>query len=261
MIDTSHYRTHGYQLFPAAVPREEVARIRRWLEDELDRIQDDLRALVAPHGDDLGTACAEFVQHGRHKSLDTDRQNALAGQFPLAVRLAEPLKSLLHSPRLTAILRALFPGEAVRAHLPPMARFVLPGNGQAMVPPHQDCSYNRHLSEFLTAWMPLVDIDEQCGGVRIHSDTAQVSEIITDDRRDVWLAAIPDLGFPKVDVPMQPGDLLVFHMQTIHESLPNTSDRVRLSLDYRFFGSRATSSKHYYDLDTRQVVPPQRNAA
>ena len=262
MIDVSHYQQHGFQLFKNVVPADEVGRLRRWLENEFDRIQDDLRATVQAGGQEpLGPACAEYLRAGKQRCLDADRQNALAGQFPLAVRLAAPLKSLLHSPPLTAILHALFPGQAVRAHMPPMARFVLPGNGLAMVPSHQDCSYNRHLSDFLTAWIPLVEIDQACGGVRIHSDTANLGEWITDNQRNVWLAAIPDLGYPKVDFHMQPGDLLVFHMRTIHESLPNTSDRVRLSLDYRFFGSAASSTKHYYDLDTRRVVPPSAQAA
>lgn len=262
VIDVQHYRQHGYQLFRNVVPATEAARVRQWLEDELERIEDDLRATVGiASGEPLGPACAEFLRTGRQRQLDTDRQHALAGQFPLAVRLSQQLKSLLHSSRWTAILQALFPGESVRAHMPPMARFVLPGNGLAMVPSHQDCSYNRHMSDFLTAWMPLVEIDDACGGVRIHEDTAGLSEWITDQDRNVWLSAIPDLGYPKVDIHMQPGDLLVFHMRTIHESLPNTSKRVRLSLDYRFFGSSATSTKHYYDLDSRQVVPPQVRAA
>lgn len=262
MIDVAPYRHHGFQLFRGVVPSGEIAQVRHWLENEFDRVQDDLRAAVEVASDRrLGPACAEFLSAGKHCGLDADQKNALAGQFPLAVRLAQPLKSLLHSPRLAAILQALFPGESVRAHMPPMARFVLPGNGQAMVPPHQDCSYNRHMSDFLTAWMPLVEIDDACGGVRVHSDTADLGEWITDNQRDVWLAAIPDLGYPKVDVQMRPGDLLVFHMRTIHESLPNTSDRVRLSLDYRLFGSSATSTKHYYDLDTRQVVAPLAHAA
>ncbi|HJZ54946.1 MAG TPA: phytanoyl-CoA dioxygenase family protein, partial [Gemmataceae bacterium] len=60
---------------------------------------------------------------------------------------------------------------------------------------------------------------------------------------------------------MQPGDVLVFEKTVVHASKPNTSDHMRLSLDYRFFGSAASTTKHYLDLDTREVVSPVGRAA
>ena len=47
-------------------------------------------------------------------------------------------------------------------HYPPMIRFKLADAPSSIVPVHQDIAYNRHLSDFITVWVPLVDIDDEC---------------------------------------------------------------------------------------------------
>ena len=59
-------------------------------------------------------------------------------------------------------------------HMPPTARFILPGNSAAAVPPHQDVSYNHHLTDFITAWVPFHPIDEESGGVAVFSGSQAV---------------------------------------------------------------------------------------
>jgi ectoine hydroxylase-related dioxygenase (phytanoyl-CoA dioxygenase family) len=113
------------------------------------------------------------------------------------------------------------------------------------------------MTDFITGWVPLVEIDKLCGGVRIHENSTNLPEQLTDYARDIWLRGIPDLGLKKVDMYMKPGDLLIFKKMVIHESLPNLSDHARFSIDYRFFGSRETSTKHYLDMETWQVIEPK----
>jgi len=38
--------------------------------------------------------------------------------------------------------------------------------------------------------------------------------------------------------------------------MPNSSDRMRLSCDFRFFGEQSHSTKHYLDIATNTVVAP-----
>jgi hypothetical protein len=44
--------------------------------------------------------------------------------------------------------------------------------------------------------------------------------------------------------------------RTMHESMPNSSDRMRLSCDFRFFGEQSHSTKHYLDIAANTVVAP-----
>jgi hypothetical protein len=38
--------------------------------------------------------------------------------------------------------------------------------------------------------------------------------------------------------------------------MPNVSDHIRFSVDYRFFGRNQTSSKHVLDMQSWKVVAP-----
>jgi Phytanoyl-CoA dioxygenase (PhyH) len=258
VIDINPFMNNGYQIIPQAFDAKEINSVGTWLESEMQAAVKELLPLVAPaEGEELWQAIHRFYDRGQHHALSTDLQYALAGQYSLRVRLSEPLKYLLRAPRLREVLHQVFPGQQLRAHMPPMCRFVLPRNRLAGVPPHQDISYNKHITDFITGWVPLVRIDELCGGVRIHEGSANLPELLTDFARDIWLQPLPDLRLRKVDLHMQPGDLLIFQKMVIHESLPNLSDQPRFSIDYRFFGSWETSAKHYLDMESWQVVEPK----
>jgi len=65
-------------------------------------------------------------------------------------------------------------------------RFALPKDAKHLTPPHQDHFFIRQTDRFRTAWIPLMNIQKEVGGLMIH------------------------------------------------RALPNTSDRIRLSLDARY---------------------------
>jgi hypothetical protein len=265
-MDDTQFRKHGYQVFRGVLEPTVVADTSRWLAQEANNLLERIRRVIDPsETTPIPAAIAAFCETGRHHALDTDLRNALSGHFPLAVRTAAPLQNLIRSDRLLRLLSQIFPGQSLRAHMPPMARFVLPENGVAAVPPHQDISYNRHLSDFVTVWVPLVPIDDRCGGVAVYHGTRELPEILTDadvQARDIWLKGIGNLDqYPPVHYHMQPGDVLVFEKTVVHASMPNTTDRMRLSLDYRFFGSASSTTKHYLDMDTWSVIPPGSQAA
>jgi ectoine hydroxylase-related dioxygenase (phytanoyl-CoA dioxygenase family) len=188
-----------------------------------------------------------------------DRQ-VLRGHFPLSVRLGEALwrvpLHLADQPFLYDFLatRRLF------MHMPPTARFVLAGNVEAAVPPHQDITYNKHLGSFCVVWVPLVEIDRSCGGMAVFPRTQGLGELFAGEPvapADGWIPAIDTSKMERVELqPLTPGDVVVMGNETVHESMPNRSGRTRLSIDFRFFGENSRSSKHYLDLAQRRVVAP-----
>lgn len=212
----------GYGIYPQLIDPAVVAEVRGFLESRVH-------------------ACAE----------------ASSGHFDLDTRLDPRLWAIPRLPRLQALLREVLDSHTLFLHMPPAARFVLPGNLEAGVPPHQDLSYNRHLSDFITVWVPLVDIDDACGGVAVYPGSAAPCEIaVPRDPQGHWLRGVSTHGYESLHCKLRMGDVLLLSKWIIHASMPNHSPRTRLSIDYRFFGEQDRSTKHHLDLQTGVVIAP-----
>lgn len=136
-----------------------------------------------------------------------------------------------------------------RLHMPPMARFVRPGNLGAAVPPHRDTAYNKHMQCFLIVWLPMVEIDAKCGGMAVYPGSHLIKDIPTQlpKKGSGWLPGLHVDGLRREELwPLVPGDVVIMHENLVHESMPNLSDHTRLSLDYRFFSG--PSSKPFIEL-------------
>ncbi len=180
------------------------------------------------------------------------------GQFTLGCRLAAELLAIPRALAKDAILHEILGADRLFLHMPPMARAVVPEAPHAAVPLHQDASYNPHLRDFLTLWVPLVPIDDVCGGVAVYPGSHRAEVITGPAPANDWLPAIqPPEGAERVVLaPLRIGDVVILHSRVMHESMRNRSDHVRLSCDYRFFGSEGGSSKHYLDLANDVIHEP-----
>lgn len=154
------------------------------------------------------------------------------GQFASSVRLDDRLLEIPRFVNAQPLLFEMFPDtKKLFMHMPPMARFVMPGHDAALWPMHQDTQYNDHLTgEFITMWIPLAPIVDEHSGAIASSD--------------------------KVLAPLAMGDVVLLHSSTWHRSMPNRGEYARLSVDYRFWGEQTTSTKHYLDLAANKVVEP-----
>jgi ectoine hydroxylase-related dioxygenase (phytanoyl-CoA dioxygenase family) len=196
----------------------------------------------------------ELTEHHKHMFL---------GHFPLEVRLAEPLRAIPRFLNSHPLLFDLLSTRRLYAHMPPTARYVLPHCSLARVPLHQDISYNPHMGDFCVVWVPLVPIDLACGGMAAYARTHNAPEMVLERQHtaaDGWLPPI-DINSAHdaqrvVLAPLDPGDLVVMGKRTMHESMANSSDRLRLSCDFRFFGEQSHSTKHYLDIAANKVVSP-----
>jgi hypothetical protein len=257
----SQFREKGYQLFNDVIPPELVALLHGVLVSQVDKIFALLgRVGVEP---DVATAARDIVallsDPSSADKLDHDTRVLMTGHFPTKLRLSETFWEIPRTPALRDILKAALGSDRLRMHMPPMARFILPNNSEAGVPAHQDASYNDHMSGFVTAWIPLVDIDEQCGGVTIYEGRKDsVIPVTKRAQNGVWTEAVSVQGLTPVNcVPMAPGDVLIFNPYVVHGSMPNLSKKTRFSIDCRFFGSDAKTSKHYLDMTDWSVVAPK----
>ena len=120
---------------------------------------------------DVTTAARDIIallKDPAANGLDYDTRVLMTGHFPRELRFSKIFWEIPRTHALQDILKAALGTDRLRMHMPPMARFILPSNSEAGVPPHQDASYNDHMGGFVTVWIPLVEIDEECGGVTIY---------------------------------------------------------------------------------------------
>jgi ectoine hydroxylase-related dioxygenase (phytanoyl-CoA dioxygenase family) len=255
--DLSQFYELGYQIVPGLIDRATVDAARGFLERELAALDPIFEKYGFRHDDRSAAAViADVLSHTR-ASLDDPDWHLLSGHFPLRTRLSRELWPVFAAPRFQAILRELLASPNIFMHMPPMARYVLPNNRSAAVPAHQDISYNSHLADFVVAWVPLVPIDDQCGGMAVYERSHRAPLALDAGAAEGWFPDLATDSFVKhVCAPMKPGDAILFGPTLIHGSVPNISDRTRFSLDMRFFPESGYSSRHVLDLQTWAVLEP-----
>jgi hypothetical protein len=243
------------QVLPAAVCRA----MRDFLAAAVDGMADLFaRYGIAVDAPNCGKEVARLL--AAPAAVPPAERHVLLGHFPLPVRLDEALWQIPLALAEQPFLYQLLGTKKLFVHMPPTARFVLPGNAKAAVPAHQDVSYNKHLGPFCVVWVPLVEIDRACGGMAVYPRTQGRGELFAGMKvapTDGWKPGIDVAGLTRVELyPLAPGDVVAMGNETVHESMPNRSQRTRLSIDFRFFGEASRSSKHYLDLSQRRVIAP-----
>ena len=123
-------------------------------------------------------------------------------------------------------------------------RFALPNDEKHLTPSHQDHFFIRQTERFRTVWIPLTPIERKVGGLAVaarshhrglleHVEHETAYSYIFRGRKQRGVP-LESIGQTWLTADYRPGDMLVFHSLMIHRALPNTSDRIRLSLDTRY---------------------------
>lgn len=172
----------------------------------------------------------------------------------------EPLHRLIYEGPIMALYERLLGGE-VRHYDYTWMRVSGPGRH---TPPHGDVVFmGRGTHRLLTAWVPLSDIPIRLGGLMVLEGSHRTSRVRDDySRRDVdtycenvpgqreavadggwvWNGTIDtdaralreQVGGRWLTTEYRMGDLLTFTCYTLHASLDNRGDRIRLSSDSRY---------------------------
>lgn len=166
--------------------------------------------------------------------------------FTESVRTGARYEAVIDSPRLLGVISHLLQAAAVPFTMrwPRLAR---PGEGCGF---HCDGPYmNRGTDRQLSAWIPLGQIEPSNGGLIVLEDSHQNEELrngylTMDADRDglVWLDSDPvavqaRYGKRWLTTTYEPGDVLLFSMNTLHGAIDNASPTrsCRLSTDVRFY--------------------------
>lgn len=263
-IDVSNFEAYGYQVFEDVVPPDVISEVRNFLSQQINETLEPAKREIGCSLDSDVVRVIGDIAAGRRggvESLSKATRDALSGHFSLETRLSPILWKVPYSEKSQVILKALLASDELYMHMPPTARYVLPGNVHAGVPPHQDVSYNKHMSNFVTIWVPFVDIDDACGGVTIYQGSGQAPEYSVEQASsNFWQGGVPTQGYRPIHCTMKAGSVLALNKQVIHGSTANRSSDIRISTDFRFFGASDRSTKHYLDMKRRHIVKPEQEA-
>ena len=164
--------------------------------------------------------------------------------YERAVQL-DSFNRLAESAEVRAVMEAIYDGP-VQVWEQRLLRIIPPdpdGAAPLGVGAHQDGSpqLGYLTQDFCTAWVPLTDIDERLGGLAVvpcshrggvRAQTGSASSSLRTAKTQTFEA--PSAGEQWVTSTYRPGDLVVFASMTLHKGQPNTSDRLRLSCDFRY---------------------------
>ena len=219
---------HGYLLLRGALDSGLVRRVR----DDLIAILHDCHILESPE--------APPIWSGGPPPTEEEYM----GYYKRAVQL-DSFNRLAESPEVRAVMEAIYDGP-VQVWEQRLLRIIPPdpeGAAPLGVGAHQDGSpqLGYGTQDFCTAWIPLTEIDKRLGGLAVvpgshrggvRAQTGAASSSLKTAKDQVF--ELPSADEEWVTTTYNPGDLVVFASMTLHKGNPNTSDRLRLSCDFRY---------------------------
>jgi hypothetical protein len=234
--------------------------------EELNPARDAVNSLVEELAQKLYKAgkinslYSEFGYEKRLTKLEEDFPGANIILHKIS-RLPQAFRDVWSNERLLNVTEQLLGTSDIAGHPVWNLRCKTPSSEAATVPWHQDAAYmdKRAYSVFqLTAWIPLMDADVETGCMQIVRYGHKTGRVATHTccAGDTWYIMLGDDEMRKtlecdldkdiVTCPVKYGGLLLLNNVIPHQSLQNTSDRIRWSLDLRW--QTANRDVGFYDL-------------
>lgn len=242
-----HFDEHGYAILRGLLGEPDLAAFIAEYERLLDGIA---RAWLAEGSveDDLGDLAfgERFTrltyEYGRpyYQFFDISLPATVSADSP--IHLGDATFALIVHPRLLAAVEDLIgpeiyvnPMHHVRIKSPEarVHRHLRNGITAASVW-HQDQAAalpEADETDIITVWCPVTEALEEHGCMRVVPGAHRAPML--EHRPGMWVPESELPGEP-VTLPMRRGDVLFLHRRALHASLPNVSDQVRMSFDFRY---------------------------
>lgn len=153
------------------------------------------------------------------------------------VQRLQDFHALAHESKVLELMRSLL-GSSAFPHPLSIARLVFPDVREWSTPPHQDYVNNQGTEDLYACWIPLSDCPIAMGSLAILEGSHRLGLLPVEyalgagHRQASLAAAAQNLDWLASDFEL--GDVIVFHSLTVHRALPNDSDRMRISADFRY---------------------------
>lgn len=174
--------------------------------------------------------------------LSFERQSE---QFPVTA-------AFLRSPHLIELFERVL-GGSVRLWMGMYA--VVPADGKGLEW-HQDNMYTHILGHMLNGFIALDPIDQTNAGLWLAPRTHRLGRQpnLNPDGTAHRRAADPDNGIPCE--PMNPGDAVIFHRETLHRSLRNATDKPRRAYAFQVASATCRYAETGNMLTDRDLLRP-----
>lgn len=166
----------------------------------------------------------------------------------------------LHLPELFDIFFHPVVLDAAQAFLGPEIRLYpnytvrpkLPDHAASLVLWHQDGGYTATNSpragegnvdemRMINVWSPLVPARRENGCMQFVPGTHKLG-VVPHLKKEFYLELAPEIleqyEPQAIDIELDPGDVVLFHNLLFHRGLPNLSDKIRWSMDWRYQDAR-----------------------
>ena len=233
------WQTDGYLLLRGAIPPAELEPMQDFISAAVDE-----QARAEHAADRLGSLYADLPFGRRVAAMHEELPNSATRLFGTPRgRHTRAFYDMYAHRGITSVL-PIFLGPEITLHAITKIRGKLQDDAKTDIPWHQDSHYFNGVQEgrrmdgtehmhIVTAWVPLVDTDEENGCLWVVPGSHRAGLVDWGDADEA------DRKGASVPVPMAAGDVLLFTNLTLHASRRNHTDCARWSIDFRYHASAA----------------------
>lgn len=183
-------------------------------------------------------AGAHFKEHAVSLVTPMRENDELFQEVYQRVQRLERFHTLAHAPELVAIMQQVV-GPTAFPHPLKIARLSFPENHEVSTPPHQDFPNNQGTETLTAAWVPIGDAPISMGGLAVLRGSHRYGVLPLDyhpgaGNRQALIPMPMREALRWVTTDFAAGDVLLFPSTTVHASLHNGSDSMRISVDFRY---------------------------
>ena len=264
-IDLDRFETAGYVILKGFYPDRVADAARGAAEELVDRFANRLMSagkISRDHAEaSFETRLARISKDAPDEAPDIFREELHLGGmyevffYPPLLDIAETL--------LGDELR-LYPNYSIRPKLPDHAptHVLWHQDGGYTFNVHSDGDHSAETVDSLrmvNVWSPLVPAREGNGCMQFIPGTHRIGMAQHEDREYYLEISQTDLE-PYVDqavsIELDPGDVVLFHNMLYHQGLPNHSDQVRWSMDWRYQDARQSTLRSTQGHPARSRLHP-----
>jgi len=244
------FEEDGFVILKKVIPEQMIDKINLFLSKE--RIV--LESIMINEGINLKKITNDDLNK-INKTFSTDKKNffrnVITGNFPKKIKGNEIFNDLFKSRKFQEKIKLLLNSEKLFMHIFPSPRHISKKNNLSIVPLHTDSQYNPHLKKFVTVWVPINVFEKKMGGILVIPRSHRTHRIKSEIRKDgLWFESVKTIKEKLHYFQMSKGDIMVMNQNLIHGSMKNNSNKIRFSIDARFFGNEFYSTKHFLNLQT-----------
>lgn len=222
------YATHGACIVRGLLPL-----------DVLDAVRREIRRLIELASARVGRGVSGGPFDADFRGLCEADPEAQEAVFAAARRLSSVHELSVH-PRLLTLSRRLMQTDMVMVPPYKPVRVDWAPRKRALLPWHQDYPYAQDSPDGVVYWIPLMDVDETNGCLRVipgsHLGGVRPVRMRVSAEHDIKGLELAEPAHDEggsIPLPMKAGEALVLSALLLHRSQPNYTDRARFTVQVR----------------------------